>query len=224
MPKGYRGEGVGSQLGNAITSIGHTIANGDWITKVDTLNIVLEDTTGIEFKQIKLNITDIIQTVTRSISGPTGGTTKIINGVARKNGDIEDLLIPIRSDLYTRHWSSVCQSDKKRIRLQEAAMQNLEKMLTDAYTAGIYIKVNSAYRTYEDQVRIKNLAAGIPAAEPGNSNHGFGLAVDLANSDGGRINPISTPKEWKWIQDNKAKYGFENINTTTESHHYNYIK
>jgi LAS superfamily LD-carboxypeptidase LdcB len=103
-------------------------------------------------------------------------------------------------------------------------MQNLEKMLTDAYTAGIYIKVNSSYRTYEDQVRIKNLAAGIPAAEPGNSNHGFGLAVDLANSDGGRINPISTPKEWKWIQDNKAKYGFENINTTTESHHYNYIK
>ena len=225
MPKGYRGEGgIGSQLGNAITSIGHTIANGDWITKVDTLNIVLEDTTGIEFKQIKLNITDIIQTVTRSISGPTGGTTKIINGVARKNGDIEDLLVPMRSDLYIRHWSSVCQSDKKRIRLQAAAMQNLEKMLTDAYTAGIYIKVNSAYRTYEDQVRIKNLAAGIPAAEPGNSNHGFGLAVDLANLDGGRINPISTPKEWKWIQDNKAKYGFENINTTTESHHYNYIK
>jgi len=224
MPKGYRGDGVGSQLGNAITSIGHTIANGDWITKVDTLNIVLEDTTGIEFKQIKLNITDIIQTVTRSISGPTGGTTKIINGVARKNGDIEDLLVPMRSDIYIRHWSSVCQSDKKRIRLQAAAMQNLEKMLTDAYTAGIYIKVNSSYRTYEDQVRIKNLAAGIPAAEPGNSNHGFGLAVDLANSDGGRINPISTPKEWKWIQDNKAKYGFENINTTTESHHYNYIK
>jgi len=224
MPKGYRGEGVGSQLGNAITSIGHTIANGDWVTKVDTLNIVLEDTTGIEFKQIKLKITDIIQTVTTSISGPTGGTTKIINGVARKNGDIEDLLVPMRSDLYTRHWSSICQSDKKRIRLQAAAMQNLEKMLTDAYTAGIYIKVNSAYRTYEDQVRIKNLAAGIPAAEPGNSNHGFGLAVDLANSDGGRINPTSTPKEWKWIQDNKAKYGFENINTTTESHHYNYIK
>jgi hypothetical protein len=68
MPKGYRGEGVGSQLGNAITSIGHTIANGDWVTKVDTLNIVLEDTAGIEFKQIKLKIADIKETIQNDIA------------------------------------------------------------------------------------------------------------------------------------------------------------
>ncbi len=43
LPKGYRGEGAGVQLGNAITSIGHTISNGDWVTKVDSLNIVLDD-------------------------------------------------------------------------------------------------------------------------------------------------------------------------------------
>jgi len=68
MPKGYRGEGIGSQLGNAITSIGHTIANGDWITKVDTLNIVLEDTAGIEFKQIKLKIADIKETIQNTVA------------------------------------------------------------------------------------------------------------------------------------------------------------
>jgi hypothetical protein len=44
MPKGYRGEGVGSELGNAITSISHTISNGDWSTQIDTLNIVLDQT------------------------------------------------------------------------------------------------------------------------------------------------------------------------------------
>ena len=43
FPKGYRGEGAGVQLGNAITSIGHTISNGDWVTKIDSLNIVLDD-------------------------------------------------------------------------------------------------------------------------------------------------------------------------------------
>jgi len=43
LPKGYRGEGAGVQLGNAITSIGHTISNGDWVTKIDSLNIVLDD-------------------------------------------------------------------------------------------------------------------------------------------------------------------------------------
>jgi hypothetical protein len=44
MPKGYRGEGVGSEIGNAITSISHTISNGDWSTQIDTLNIVLDQT------------------------------------------------------------------------------------------------------------------------------------------------------------------------------------
>jgi hypothetical protein len=236
LPKGYRGveNGLGNKIGYAVTGLGHSINNNDWITNVDAQFMILDDPKvgidGIKIDYDKIIITTttgqeaIVSPSNPGISTPTGGTTKIINGVARKNGDIEDLLVPMRPDLYIRHWSSVCQSDKKRIRLQAVAMQNLEKMLTDAYTAGIYIKVNSAYRTYEDQVRIKILAAGIPAAEPGNSNHGFGLAVDLANSGGGRINPISTPKEWKWIQENKLKYGFENINTTTESHHYNYIK
>jgi hypothetical protein len=54
LPKGYRGENVGSQLGNAITSIGHSISNGDWITKIDTLNIVLDDPKGTEFRKLDL--------------------------------------------------------------------------------------------------------------------------------------------------------------------------
>jgi hypothetical protein len=54
LPKGYRGENVGSQLGNAITSIGHSISNGDWITKIDTLNIVLDDPKGAEFRKLDL--------------------------------------------------------------------------------------------------------------------------------------------------------------------------
>jgi hypothetical protein len=56
LPKGYRGENIGSQLGNTITSIGHTIANGDWITKIDTLNIVLSDnSSSIPFSELDLS-------------------------------------------------------------------------------------------------------------------------------------------------------------------------
>ena len=54
LPKGYRGENIGSQLGNAITSIGHSVTNGDWITKIDTLNIVLDDPGGIGFRKLDL--------------------------------------------------------------------------------------------------------------------------------------------------------------------------
>lgn len=51
LPRGYRGDGVGSQLGNAITSIGHSISNGDWVTKIDSLNIVLNPYTNPNYEK-----------------------------------------------------------------------------------------------------------------------------------------------------------------------------
>jgi muramidase (phage lysozyme) len=57
LPRGYRGEkGIGSQLGQTITSIGHSISNNDWVTKIDALNIILnDDPTLIPFKDLKLD-------------------------------------------------------------------------------------------------------------------------------------------------------------------------
>jgi len=247
LPKGYKGlNGPGSKLGYVVTGLGHTLQNGDWVTHIDAQTIILDKPTGqhIDYSQLNLNfnpngtstigisvdgkgIVKAATTTTTSTPPSTGGTTKVINGVTYTNGQIENLLVPIRSDLYSRHYSSINQSDKKQIRLQAKAMTNLQNMLIDAYNAGIYIKVNSAYRTYDDQVRIAAEATKIPAAKPGRSNHGFGLAVDLANSSGTRINPIDTPKEWAWIQANKSKYNWDNntprLNTTSESHHYNFM-
>jgi hypothetical protein len=58
LPRGYRGEkGVGAQLGQAITSISHTINNNDWVTKIDALNIVLnDDKTLPEFRNLDLKL------------------------------------------------------------------------------------------------------------------------------------------------------------------------
>lgn len=55
LPKGYKGvDGIGSQLGQTITSISHTISN-DWVTKIDALNIVLNDNkTLIPFSELDL--------------------------------------------------------------------------------------------------------------------------------------------------------------------------
>ena len=154
----------------------------------------------------------------------TGGTKKTFNGKEYQNGKVDELLVRMDLTLEKQHRTSVCQSDGARVRLQAKAMQNLEKMLRDAKAAGIHLGINSAYRTYDDQVRVKAASAksGIPAATPGRSNHGFGLAVDLGNAGGARVNPNKTPKEWAWVQANKYKYSFENINNTNESHHYNF--
>jgi hypothetical protein len=226
LPRGYQGETLGSRLGYAVTGIGHSIKDNDWTTDIEAQTIILDEPEGSGNFEDLIEIKEGGEIVTTDIkrSGKTGGATKIICGTVRKNGEVEDLLVNIQNDLYKRHYSSVNQSDNKRIRLQPNAMRDLEKLLTDAFNAGILIKVNSAYRTYEDQVRIKAAATNIPAAIPGTSNHGFGLAVDLANINGKRLNPNDTPKEWAWIQANKTKYGFENINNGDESHHYNYLK
>jgi LAS superfamily LD-carboxypeptidase LdcB len=176
--------------------------------------------------------------VTKAVkSSQTGGATKVFNNVVRKNGEVDDLLVRMDLTLEKQHITHICQSDGARVRLQAKAMQNLEQMVKDATKDGINLGINSAYRTRADQDRVWGSncsnAAGSgkcipvegkqPAASPGTSNHGFGLAVDLANASGTRINPDKTPKEWKWIQENKAKYSFENINNTNESHHYNFI-
>jgi hypothetical protein len=79
FPKGYKGEEYGTELGQIITGIGHTISNGDWITKVDSLNIVLSTKTEkVSFKDLSLDdliavdneeiVANIVNTVSPDIS------------------------------------------------------------------------------------------------------------------------------------------------------------
>jgi len=227
LPRGYKGGGAGpAKIGFLVLKLGHSIQNNDWTTNVDSQFVVLDEPRGNTLATGTRN--EIVRAVSSGNLNPAvkaaSQTTKTICGQVRKNGQVDDLLKEMSPALYSRYYSSVNQSDNRRIRLQPEAIKNLEAMLSAAYNQGIYIKVNSAYRTYEDQVRVKAASAksGIPAATPGRSNHGFGLAVDLANKGGGRINPVTTPKEWAWIQANKAKYGFQNLDNDKESHHYNF--
>jgi hypothetical protein len=242
LPKGYKrnpnktSDPGPSKIAYIVTGIGHSLDGNDWTTNIEAQFIILDEPKkGIPLADLLLiktinriaaNEEDVNKAIKKVENAKSGGTTKVINGTIRQNGKIDDLLVPIQPALYKRHWSPICQSDKKQIRLQAGAMKNLEALLTDAYNNKIYIKVNSAYRTREDQERIKadSARSGIAAATPGTSNHGFGLAVDLADANGVRINPNKTPKEWKWIQANKSKYGFENLDNSGESHHYNFIK
>jgi len=77
MPKGYRGVGgVGVQLGNAVTNIGHTISNGDWVTKLNSLNIVLNERDEADFESLTL---DIIQ---QAFSAAVEGTNFNINNIS----------------------------------------------------------------------------------------------------------------------------------------------
>jgi uncharacterized protein (TIGR02594 family) len=76
IPRGYRGEGTGVEVGQAITSISHTIGNGDWITKIDAMNMILNDSTSnISFSSLDLSgISEIIKEAVKNESNTGGGT------------------------------------------------------------------------------------------------------------------------------------------------------
>jgi hypothetical protein len=59
LPRGYKGNGLGSTLAQTVTSIGHTISNGDWKTKVDALNFIIDEPSGRK-KFNELDLKDIV--------------------------------------------------------------------------------------------------------------------------------------------------------------------
>jgi hypothetical protein len=63
------------------------------------------------------------------------------------------------------------------------------------------IGLNSAYRTYAEQVAVR-AARGYMAAPAGTSNHGWALAVDLASV------PTYNAEYW-WLRQNAPAFGFD---------------
>lgn len=87
-------------------------------------------------------------------------------------------------------------------RLHAPAADAFKRMRADAAAAGVNIGVTDAYRSYEDQVDIarrKGLySQGGLAAEPGTSNHGWGLSLDLQLDS----------RAQEWMRNNAGRYGF----------------
>ncbi len=95
-------------------------------------------------------------------------------------------------------------------KLQPAAADAYERMVAAARADGIQWSLTDSYRTYEEQVRLareKGLYRdGGLAAVPGQSNHGWGTAVDL----GGGANRNNTPQN-DWLRRNAHRFGFQTI-------------
>jgi len=73
----------------------------------------------------------------------------------------------------------------------------------------------SSYRTYDEQLYFWNLyqeGRGNLAAAPGTSNHGWGVAVDLAE-----------PWMRSWIDENGSKFGWRKTEALSEWWHVNYV-
>ena len=200
------------KFGFTVTGLEHSIdSNNRWETTVKSLFYVLEKTqaqagTASTTPSSNVNQNNANQPVAKRV----GGKTRIIEGVKYTNGEI-----PNDKLRYINNWKSYkgsIQSDNGRIRLYDKASRALDSLLAAAEVANIKFKINGAFRSYDDQVRVKEekIKQGKPkdAATPGTSNHGFGLAVDF--SQNGKQLTTAMP-QYKWLKENAGKYGFKRL-------------
>ena len=97
-----------------------------------------------------------------------------------------------------------CFDLKQDALLNKTVAEALVTFLTAAQNAGFSgMFIGSAYRTREDQERLCREYSDELAAEPGQSEHETGLAVDIAMPAGKTV-----PIFFKWMQDNCQNYGF----------------
>jgi LAS superfamily LD-carboxypeptidase LdcB len=229
-----------SKIAFILHSIDHNFGNNKWTTKItgQTLNIRFDELTEAQKKSIedfklpKLKAKAKVSFPNTPVSTNQGGSTRNIKGAAYKNGEIPDTKLRTILNESTYNLPAVNQSDGGRVRLFTDASLALDKLLAAATKANVKLRINSAYRTYKDQVRVwkGNCTNAIgtgkcipkkgqgPAAIPGTSNHGFGLAVDLANNSGKKLS--TSMSEYDWVAENGPGFGFKRI--ASEAWHWEY--
>ena len=114
-----------------------------------------------------------------------------------------DNLVTI-SDKYT---------DGEEYKANKTAVNALIQMFEAAKLDGLEMVVNSAYRSYNDQVEIAEFYrkwygdsyVENYVAKPGFSEHQTGLAFDIGSTS---ENVFANSKEYEWMQENAYKYGF----------------
>ena len=222
LPISYKGD-----FDFIVMGVSHTVNNSTWETKISSIISIkdqnLDKKTGTHIP-VTVPLIDPASRVNNSPLGPDSTSSLVFSTqragttgkVVTKNGEVPDrLMTALSNTLVTKYKGSTLKSDGGKVRLLTPIMRNLEKMLA-AYekdNPGLLLKINSAYRTYPDQQRIRKEweAQGKPnnAAVPGRSNHGLGRAVDFADGNGAKLTP--SMQQYKWIKANALQYGFKRI-------------
>jgi LAS superfamily LD-carboxypeptidase LdcB len=152
-----------------------------------------------------------------TFSSGKGGERKTIENKSYDNGKMGNTLRAINN---MKNYKGDIQSDDGNIRLYTTASKALDQLIKAAEDDGITnIKINSAYRTYADQERVRREYPN-DSATPGTSNHGFGLAVDFANTTNLARLTTSDPL-YGWLAENAKNYGFKRIEK--EAWHWEYF-
>lgn len=131
-----------------------------------------------------------------------------VDMLVNKHRCLTEKFVP--DDLITIDKEYASEDDLQAIRI---AVEAFIKMSKDAEKEGFYLVINSAYRSYQDQLDLIDFymkAYGQSyvdkyVAKAGFSEHQTGLAFDIGSRSS---NVFQNSKEYTWMEENAYKYGF----------------
>lgn len=97
--------------------------------------------------------------------------------------------------------------------IRQVALADLKSLMQDIASASLPVKINSAYRSFDDQTKLyndgiaKDPKNAATIAKPGFSEHQLGLAVDFGAASG-TAQGFANSAQSKWLVANGYKYGF----------------
>ncbi len=108
-------------------------------------------------------------------------------------------------------------NQNKPLQIHSQVLPYLEKLMTDSNSSGLNLKIASAYRSFYDQINIKNnyvmqfgtTVSNSFSADQGYSEHQLGTTIDFTTNElnGSFLGFEKTP-EYQWLLENAYKYGF----------------
>ena len=133
LPKGYRGgeNGKGHKIGYAVTGLGHSIQNNDWITNIDAQFMILDDPKkGID--GIPIDFGNITITTTGQDASISPGPQSANVGVGSVSENNQKYPVLVKSEDFKKDYNSTVQNLAK-VSTSVSVADSLRKQLDRKY-------------------------------------------------------------------------------------------
>jgi hypothetical protein len=209
LPKGYKGETLGSKLGHIITGIGHSVTNtGDWVTSIDAQTIILDDPSGNDLTFTDL-VTKTSSTVDTSNKNPNLSPIAKQAPIVSKYGEIGD-----KSKLTTLTFPYPMYYEGKLVKTTQVhvlAKDSLENILREILS--VYGIERIKQLKLDQFSGLYNARTMRGSSTP--SVHSWGIAIDIYDKENGLNTPtglaLFSKPEYRQFINIWYKYGWKSF-------------
>jgi hypothetical protein len=212
LPKGYKGDTLGSKLGYTITGIGHSVSNNDWTTNIDAQTIILDEPSGVDLKFFDLTDKEKVKAVSpvetfnkKANLSPSAKQAPIVS----KYGEIgdESQLTTLTFPYPMYYGEKLVKTTKVHV-LAKDSLENIFKEILSVY--GIEKIKKLKLDQFSGLYNVRPMREG---STP--SVHSWGIAIDIYAAENGLNTPtgqaLFSKPEYQQFINIWYKYGWKSF-------------